>query len=150
MCTVYFATNRKLKQTGTKTNFTGQFSSDGLANLRFGQAQVDRSRHSVSEVCLYEETPDLTGANVEASVRNGDWNDRPLDEVLDAVQDARRDLHDLLSGLDDETWMADAVMDDEKITLFELVHRFASADFQRLRNLGYRLHDADLSDRGEE
>jgi len=97
-----------------------------------------------------EDTPELTGANVEASVRNGDWNDRPLDEVLDAVQDARRHLHDLLSGLDDETWMAEAVMDDEKITLFELVHRFASADFQRLRNLGYRLHDADLSDRGEE
>jgi hypothetical protein len=43
--------------------------------------------------------------------------------------------------------MRTATVDGDRVTLFELVHRFASDDFQRMRDLGYRLHDADLSER---
>ncbi len=59
MHTVYFATNRKLKKSGPKTDFTGDFSADGLANLRFGEAMVNE-RGRVEGVNVYEETPDLS------------------------------------------------------------------------------------------
>jgi len=81
----------------------------------------------------------------EERVRAGDWNERDFGDVLDAVQDARRDLHDLLSALDADVWVRETVVGEDTQTLFELVHGFADADFQRLRDLGYRLHDADLS-----
>ncbi|PEN11225.1 hypothetical protein CRI94_16540 [Longibacter salinarum] len=97
-----------------------------------------------------EDTPTLSPAEATERVRRGDWNDRDLDVVLDAVQDARRDLVANLTDLDAGTWMREVEVEGESLTLFELVHRFATDDFQRLRDLGYRLHDADLSDRGEE
>lgn len=96
-----------------------------------------------------EEPVDLNPVGAEEAVRKDDWNDREMDAVLDEVQAARRDLHDLLSALDESAWIREVVLDGETITLFELVHGFADADFQRLRDLGYRLHDADLSEREE-
>lgn len=94
-----------------------------------------------------EDTPALTEASAMSRVRKGDWNDRPIDEVLDAVQDARREIVERLQALDADTWMREAIVDGDRVTLFELVHRFARDDFQRMRDLGYRLHDADLSER---
>jgi len=85
----------------------------------------------------------------ETSVRDNDWNDRDMDDVLDEVQAARRDLHDVLSDLDPGVWTREVVLQGETMTLFELVHGFAKSDFNRLRDLGYRLHDADLSEREE-
>lgn len=110
---------------------------DRTQRTEWVQQIQDASEHSVK----------LKPTDVETKVREGDWNERDLDDVLDAVQDARRDLHNLLSGLDAEVWLREAVLEEEPQTLFELVHGFADADFQRLRDLGYRLHDADLSER---
>lgn len=102
----------------------------------------------VEQVRDADETPvALEPTDAETAVREGDWNERNLGDVLDAVQDARRELHDLLSALDADVWMREAVLGEDTQTLFELVHGFADADFQRLRDLGYRLHDADLSER---
>ena len=97
-----------------------------------------------------EDTPELSTPDPDALARDAGWNERDLDAVLDAVQDARRDLTEHLRSLDAATWAAPATLDGEPVTLFEAVHRFARADFACLRDLGYRLHDADLSERDEE
>jgi hypothetical protein len=113
-------------------------------------AVLDRTQRTewVEQLRDADETPvALEPTDAETAVREGDWNDQDLGDVLDAVQDARRDLHDLLAGLDADVWMREAVLGEDTRTLFELVHGFADADFHRLRDLGYRLHDADLSER---
>lgn len=111
-------------------------------------AVLDRTQRTawVEQIRDAGDTPVvLEPTDAEAAVREGDWNERDFGDVLDAVQDARRELHDLLSALDADVWVREAVVGEDTQTLFELVHGFADADFQRLRDLGYRLHDADLS-----
>lgn len=113
-------------------------------------AVLDRSQRTewVKQIRDASELPvPLEPADAETIVRSGDWNEQDLGDVLDTVQDARRELHDLLSTQDAEIWIREAVLEGDTQTLFELVHGFADADFQRLRDLGYRLHDADLSER---
>lgn len=111
-------------------------------------ATLDRNvRPTWIERIQEEETPDLAPPAAESTVRDADWNDRAMGAVLDAVQEARRDLHARLDALPEAAWTRTAVLDGETRTLFELVHRMAREDFERLRDLGYRLHDADLSNR---
>ena len=113
-------------------------------------AVLDRSQRTawVEQIRDASEVPVmLEPTDAETAVREGNWNEQDLGDVLDAVQDARRELHDLLSVLDADVWMREAMLGEDTQTLFELVHGFADVDFQRLRDLGYRLHDADLSER---
>jgi hypothetical protein len=80
-------------------------------------------------------------------VRRDAWNARDIQSVLDAVQDARRRFVEALNAVPPDDWTQTIVVGGEPITLFEWTHRIAEADLERLRDLGYRLHDADLSDR---
>jgi esterase/lipase superfamily enzyme len=56
MTTVYFGTNRKPNRKSHPTDFGGEFSDDGLANLRFGEADVD-AEGKVGSIEVYRETP---------------------------------------------------------------------------------------------
>lgn len=105
-------------------------------------------RPRVSRV-VEEEAPELSPVDVEADVRDGTWNDLEMAAILDRVKASRRRLTDQLEGLPLEAWHRTAVVEDETLTLFELVHRMTQEDLQRLRDLGYRLHGAHLSDRDE-
>jgi hypothetical protein len=79
-------------------------------------------------------------------VREDGWNERPMDAILNDVQDARRALVDQLEALPLSAWHHTATLGDDAITLFDLVHRTTQADAERLRDLGYRLHGAHLSE----
>ena len=79
-------------------------------------------------------------------VREDGWNERPMSDILDAVQDARRTLADQLEALPLTAWHHTATLEGDSITLFDLVHRITQADAERLRDLGYRLHGAHLSE----
>lgn len=79
-------------------------------------------------------------------VREDGWNERPMDDILDAVQDARRALANQLEALPLTAWHHTATLEGDALTLFDLVHRITQADAERLRDLGYRLHGAHLSE----
>jgi hypothetical protein len=96
-----------------------------------------------------EEDPTLTPVDPEAEVREAGWNEKEMDNILDRVTEARQELVEVLDDLPLETWHRTATLDDESITLFALVHSITQTDAERLRDLGYRLHGAHLSERDE-
>lgn len=93
-----------------------------------------------------EDDPSFTSVDIDDRVQDNGWNEQPIDDILDQVQEAR---HALLAQLDElplEAWHRTATLDDESVTLFDLVHRITQTDAERLRDLGYRLHGAHLSE----
>ncbi|HKL88237.1 MAG TPA: hypothetical protein VJ884_04465 [Salinibacter sp.] len=96
-----------------------------------------------------EDEPTLTPVDPEAEVREADWNEQEMDAILDRVKEARQGLVDVLKDLPLEAWHRTATIEEESVTLFTLVHRITQADAERLRDLGYRLHGAHLSERDE-
>ncbi len=109
-------------------------------------AEVRRPR-----VTKLVETEDPAFASVDPAdeVRDAGWNERDMNAILDQLTAARQDLADQLDTLPPEAWHRSATLDGEEITLFDLVHRITQADAERLRDLGYRLHGAHLSDGDE-
>lgn len=96
-----------------------------------------------------EDTPTLPPVDIDAKVREAGWNDTPLPDILNQLQAARRALVDQLDALPTATWQRTGILDGTSATLFTLVHRMTQSDAERLRDLGYRLHGAHLSDRDE-
>jgi hypothetical protein len=96
-----------------------------------------------------EDEPALTPVDPEAEVREADWNEQEMDAILDRVAEARQELVTVLDDLPLEAWHRTATLEDESMTLFALVHGITQADAERLRDLGYRLHGAHLSERDE-
>jgi len=96
-----------------------------------------------------EDAPTLTPVDPDAEVREVGWNDKEMDAILDRVTEARQELVEALDALPLEAWHRTATLDGDTVTLFTLVHRMTQADAERLRDLGYRLHGAHLSERDE-
>jgi hypothetical protein len=107
----------------------------------------DEVRRPVVDAVAEGETPDVSGSPPRQQVQQSDWNERDIQTVLDAVQDARRRLVDALQSVPADDWAQPVHVDGDPITVFEWTHRIAETDLERLRDLGYRLHDADLSNR---
>ncbi len=101
------------------------------------------------ERILDEESPALTTVDPDEEARAADWNEQELPVILDRVREARHELVNVLTDLPLTAWHRTATLDDESVTLFDLVHRATQADAERLRDLGYRLHGAHLSERDE-
>ena len=109
-------------------------------------AEVRRSR---IERIVDEDEPTLDAVDPDAEVREAGWNEQEMDAILDRVKEARQDLVDVLQDLSLEAWHRTGTLEDGSVTLFSLVHRITQADAERLRDLGYRLHGAHLSERDE-
>ena len=97
----------------------------------------------------YGEDLQRAPVDVDAEVYDAGWNDRAIDDILQEVKGARRALTERLETLPLDAWHRAATLEDETLTLFGLVHRMTKNDFQRLRDLGYRLHGAHLSEDDE-
>jgi hypothetical protein len=82
-----------------------------------------------------------------ALVADADWNEQPLPRILDRVQSARAALIDQLEALAPVDWSCTAQFGDDMQSVYEMAHRIAREDADRLRDLGYRLHEANLTDR---
>lgn len=93
--------------------------------------------------------PELEAVDVDEDVREGDWNERDIHAILEQIVTTRQQLVDQLKSLPLESWHRSATLEDETLSLFDLVHRITQQDTERLRSLGYRLHNAHLSDRDE-
>ena len=96
-----------------------------------------------------EDEPALDPVDINDEVRDNGWNEQEIGAILDQLKAARRELTDRLEGLPLDAWHRTATLEGETLTLFALVYRMTQDDFQRLRDLGYRLHGAHLSDRDE-
>lgn len=109
-------------------------------------AEVRRAR--VDRI-VAEDEPTLSPVDVDAEVHEAGWNERAIEAILDRVKEARRALTDRLEALPLDAWHRTATLEGEPLSLFDLVYRMTQDDVQRLRDLGYRLHGAHLSDRDE-
>lgn len=96
-----------------------------------------------------DSTPSLASVDVDEEVREAGWNEQEMDTILDRVKEARRHLVEQLEDLPLEAWHRTVSRQEETLTLFQLVHGMTQEDVRRLRDLGYRLHGAHLSDRDE-
>ena len=101
------------------------------------------------ERAVGEDEPVLSPVDVDTEIRDAGWNEREIDAILHRVKDARRQLTDRLKALPLDAWHRTATLEGETVSLFRLVSRMIQNDVQRLRDLGYRLHGAHLSDRDE-
>ena len=106
-------------------------------------------RRTRVERLVSEDEPTLEPVDIDAKVREADWNEREIGAILDELKQTRRELTDRFNDLPLEAWHRTATLDAETLTLFALVYRMTQYDFERLRDLGYRLHGAHLSDRDE-
>lgn len=109
-------------------------------------AEVRRVR---VERIVEEDDPRLDPVDIKEEVRGSDWNEREIAAILDQLKEARRELTNRLEELSLDAWHRTATLDGETLRLFDLVYRMTQDDFERLRDLGYRLHGAHLSDRDE-
>ena len=107
---------------------------------------ADIRKDRVEQISSQDE-PTLEPVDIDSEVRESGWNEKDLPDILDQLQDARERLVGELGDRDVDAWLRTAVLDGETVTLFDLVHRMTQADADRLRELGYRLHGAHLSDR---
>jgi hypothetical protein len=107
-------------------------------------AEVRRRR---VERIVDEEEPVLDPVDIKEKVRDSGWNEQEIGAILDQLKEARRELTDHLNELSLDAWHRTGTLEGETLTLFALVYRMTQDDFQRLRDLGYRLHGAHLSDR---
>ena len=95
-----------------------------------------------------EDVPALDPAE---DVADASANDRSLDDLLAEVGEARAAFIEAVGSVPADDWARTATLDAgegaETITLYELVLRIVRHDADRLRDLAYRLHEADLSER---
>ena len=91
--------------------------------------------------------PTFEAVDEGALVEDDDWNEMAIRDILDRVQSARRALVALLDALSDADWSKTGQIDGDERSVYEIAHQITQDDTQRLRTLGYRLHEANLTDR---
>ena len=108
---------------------------------------------------LAEDAPDLTtpeprgtlaaseGNRPATSEGVGAANDRPLDDLLDDLKAARAALRESFESVPAELWSRRLVLDGTETDLYGLALAVVQRDADRLKNLAYRLHEADLRPR---
>ena len=88
-----------------------------------------------------EDAPDLTSPTPEAPEGA---NDRDLDGLLDALRQSRAALREALAAVPPEAWARRATLDGDATDLYGLALAVVRRDADHLKELAYRLHEADL------
>lgn len=97
-----------------------------------------------------EDEPALDPADPAALAAAADWNERPIADLLDDVQAARRTLVEALEALPPEAWARTATLGGARLDVYALALGIARQDADLLRPVGYRLHAARLTDRPQD
>ena len=74
-------------------------------------------------------------------------NDQPLDVLLEDLRAARTALLNAFRAVPEADWHRSAMLDGTPVTLFDLALRITRNDADQLRDLAYRLHGSQLSER---
>lgn len=94
-----------------------------------------------------DKAPAFEPVDDEELVDEEDWDEWSLLDILDRVQSARRALVSQLDAVPAAAWSRLGRVGEETHTIYEIVHRITREDADRLRDLSYRLHEANLTDR---
>lgn len=130
---------------------TGRPTPDALSMkevygaLAARDAQVRRPR--LKRIAEANAPPAFAPVDDGELVADDDWNAMPMEALLDRVQAARAALVEQLEALPAAAWERTGRFGDETQTVYAMVHRIVREDTTRLRDLGYRLHEANLTDR---
>lgn len=117
------------------------YGAIALRDEQVRQPRVQRMAEADTATPRFDPVDD---ADLVAAV---DWNARPLPDILERVQAARAALVEQLDTLPPAAWAHEGQLGDETLTVYAMVHRIVREDTDRLRDLGYRLHEANLTDR---
>ena len=105
-------------------------------------AALDRDVYPVwIERLQAEDTPALASPALTAPEGA---NDRDLDGLLDALRQSRAALREALAAVPPEAWARRATLDGDATDLYGLVLAVVRRDADHLKELAYRLHEADL------
>ena len=102
---------------------------------------------------LAEDTPELTTPEAHGSGGNpepgepGSANRQPLAALLADLRDARAALRERFEAVPPEAWSRSLVLDGRPTDLYGLALAVVQRDADRLKDLAYRLHQADLRPR---
>ena len=107
-----------------------------------GLAALDRDVYPAwLDALAADETPALS---LPALPGTDGANDRPLDDLLADVRAARTDLVARVESIEPDAWERRAVLDGTETDLYGLALAVVRHDADRLKDLAYRLHEADL------
>ena len=87
------------------------------------------------------------GDGAATSAGDGGANSRSLDDLLGDLRAARAALRQSFQAVLPEAWTRTLVLDGQPTDLYGLALAVVQRDADRLKNLAYRLHEADLSPR---
>jgi hypothetical protein len=113
-------------------------------------AALDREVHRprLAQVKAHAEAgaapPAFDAARPDDLAAAHDWNDASMEALLEQVQAARRALLDAFEGLPD--WSLRLAVDGATQDVFGYARAVAQSDFEHLRALTLRLHDANLGE----
>lgn len=94
-----------------------------------------------------DDRPQVEAADEEALVEGADWNEKPVEEILAAVREARGDTVSFLDNLPPEEWARSGILPDgDPQNIYELALHITRHDLKYLRQLGRRMHEANLTD----
>ena len=96
------------------------------------------------EQLVADEQPALAEENVET---DSEANAHDLGDLLGEVREARKSLIGVVEAVPESEWTRKATLADEDVDLFDLALRIVRHDADCLRNLAYRLHEANLANR---
>ena len=68
------------------------------------------------------------------------WNEQPIEEILNEVQQVRTTLIEAME--DEPDWQKTGRVHEQEMDLFKLAHFITQHDVDRLREMGYRLHES--------
>ena len=94
-----------------------------------------------------EDTPALTApapAAPDGATADGDANEHALDALLDGLRQSREALRAHVAAVPPDAWSRPATLDGEPTDLYGLVLDIVRRDADWLKDLAYRLHEADL------
>ena len=116
-------------------------AKETLAHLAFLDQEVYAKW---MEQLVADEHPTLAEAGNET---DAEANKRGLGELLAGVREARAALIETVRAVPESEWTRKAMLAEEEVDLFDLALRVVRHDADCLRNLAYRLHEAELTDR---
>lgn len=94
-----------------------------------------------------EDEPRFETVDEDAMVRESDWTERPVIDVLEEVREARDEVVSFLRELPAEEWeRAGRTPEGDLQTVYGLAFEITQVDLVLLRSLGERMHEANLTD----
>ena len=89
-----------------------------------------------------DETPEVTTPDPLPGTNGA--NDRDLTDLLDDLREARVSFRETVEAVPEAAWARPLVVDGEVTDLYGLVLLIVRRDADHLKELAYRLHEADL------